>query len=83
MTLPTPPEIAPIVPDDLTAFDLAVVLNDTVYQVVSTNGQTAAVFLAGPSFVQVDRNLVAVGDAYNPATGEFTTTPASQPLPNV
>jgi len=80
MTLPTPPAIAPIVPEDAAEFDLAVILDNTVYQVISTTGQSAAIFLAGPTFAQVDRAVVAVGDAYDPATGAFTTTPNSQPL---
>jgi hypothetical protein len=75
MALPQVPEI--MTPVDRTAeeskYNLAVIIDNTVYAILGTDGQSAARFLAQPTFVQVDKNLVTEGDIYDPATGTFST----------
>lgn len=74
MTLPQVPEIL-----DPTAFaadeakySLAVIIDNVVYAIINTDGQSAARFLAQPTFVQVDKNVVSDGHIYDPVTGTFS-----------
>lgn len=75
MTLPQVPQI--LSPDlslaDELKYSLAIIIDNVVYSVINTDGQSAARFLAQPTFVQVDKNLVSDGDIYDPATGTFST----------
>lgn len=78
MTLPQVPEV--LTPTDYATaeanYSLAVILDNIVYAVINTDGQSAARFLAQPTFVQVDKNLVTDGDIYDPATGTFSAPTA-------
>lgn len=76
MSLPEIPELEPVyIPDrdvDMN-YSFAVVKDNLVYQVLHTDGQTAALLLSGPKFVQVDGSSVAVGDEYDSTTRTFST----------
>jgi hypothetical protein len=72
MALPSIPELSVLGVASEAVFSIAVIIDGTVYQVISTDGQSAAQFLAQPTFVQVDRDAVMPGAAYNAETGEFT-----------
>lgn len=71
MSLPEVPPLNNMSTDNLN-YSIALIIDGTVYQVLNTDGASAAQFLAQPTFVQVDKNLVAIGDTYNAVTGEFT-----------
>lgn len=53
-------------------FDIAVIIDNVVYQVLNTDGQFAAQLLAQPKFVQVLPNEAKVGWIYNEADNTFT-----------
>lgn len=53
-------------------FDIALILNNVVYEVINTNGQGAARFLAQPLFKQVNFGEVGLGYLYDPETETFT-----------
>jgi len=72
MALPPIPELSVLGTNTEATFSIAVIIDNTVYQVIATDGQSAAQFLAQPTFVQVDRNAVMPGATYNAETGEFT-----------
>lgn len=78
MTLPQVPEI--LTPQGQAAeesmYSLAVIIGNVVYAIIGTDGQSAARFLAQPTFVQVDKNVVSEGQVYDPATGTFSTPTA-------
>jgi hypothetical protein len=78
MTLPQVPEMQTPFDQavDEMKYSLAVIIDNTVYFVINTDGQSAARFLAQPTFVQVDKNLVSEGDIYDPVTGTFSTPSA-------
>lgn len=60
-------------PQALMPYDIALVINNVVYQVINADGQYAAQLLAQPTFVQVDRKTVFQGDVYDPETKTFST----------
>ena len=72
--LPTPPAlVTPVVYNaGNTDYSLALIIDNIVYQVLSTDGQGAAMFLANPTFVQVDKTQVSLGEVYDPATNTFS-----------
>lgn len=72
MSLPEVPGLSVLDGASEAIYSIAVVINGTVYQVISTDGQSAAQFLAQPTFVQVDRNEVQPGMSYNAETNTFT-----------
>ena len=74
MTLPQVPEMqTPFAQSqDEIKYSLAVVIDNTVYFIINTDGQSAARFLAQPTFVQIDKTQVAEGDIYDPVTGTFS-----------
>lgn len=72
MTLPAIPELSVLGNGSEAIFSVAVVIDNRVYQVISTDGQSAAQFLSQPTFVQVDKSAVAPGDVYDPETGTFS-----------
>jgi hypothetical protein len=71
MSLPEVPPLANIAPPEGLIYDLAVIIDNTVYQIIGTDGQSAAQFLSQPTFVQVDKTQVEPGYLYNPETQEF------------
>lgn len=62
---PTPPT-AP-----MHDFNIAVIIENTVYQVMNVDGQFAAQLLSQPRFVQVAHDQVKPGWLYDEATGTF------------
>jgi hypothetical protein len=71
--LPNVPElITPVINNGSIDYSVAVLLDNVVYQVLNTDGQGAALFLAGPTFVQVNKDEVAIGQIYDPATKTFS-----------
>lgn len=74
MSLPEIPELFEIAPeiDTNPDFSIAIIKDGFVYQVMNTDGQTAALLLSNPTFVQVDNTVVAVGDTYDEATQTFS-----------
>jgi hypothetical protein len=71
MSLPEIPPVAPIVAD-VYEYDMAVILDGVVHQVINTTPQTAAIYNAQPTFVQVDRNVVREGFLYDADTQTFS-----------
>jgi hypothetical protein len=71
MPLPEIPELTSIDENNLD-YSIALIINGTVYQVLNTDGNSAAQFMAQPTFVQVDKTEVAIGDKYDAETGTFT-----------
>lgn len=55
---------------------LAAVYDGVVYQTLNIDGQTAALYVAGPQFIQVEKGQVQTGYLYDSATGTFTPPPA-------
>lgn len=53
-------------------FDIAVIIDNVVYQVINTDGQFAAQLLAQPKFVQVLPSEAKVGWIYNESDNTFT-----------
>lgn len=74
MSLPQIPQLVPVQidTDSVPDYSLAIVKDNVVYQVMNMDGQTAALLLSGPVFVQVDKELVSVGDLYDPETQTFS-----------
>lgn len=75
MSLPAVPNLEPITPPDPEAelnYSLAVIKDGIVYQVMNTDGQTAALFLSNPTFVQVDKEIVSIGHSYDSVSGTFS-----------
>jgi hypothetical protein len=52
-------------------FWLAVVYDGVVYQSLNIDGQTAALYMAGPQFIQVEQGEVQQGWTYDATTGTF------------
>lgn len=74
MSLPQVPNLVPVQidTDSVPDYSLAIIKDNIVYQVMNMDGQTAALLLSNPLFVQVDNTLVAVGDVYDPQTQTFS-----------
>jgi hypothetical protein len=75
MSLPEVPNLLSVEPntDMDTSFSVAIVKDNLVYQVMNTDGQTAALLLSNPVFVQVDNSTVRIADIYDPASQSFST----------
>lgn len=72
--LPNIPElITPVVHNGSLDYSIAVLVDNVVYQVLNTDGQGAALFLSNPTFVQVNKDDIAIGQVYDPATNTFST----------
>lgn len=67
-------------PQAMMPYDVALIIDNTVYQIVNADGQYAAQLMAQPTFVQVDRRVVFQGDIYDPATGTFSTPALELPV---
>jgi hypothetical protein len=53
-------------------FDIAIIIDNIVYQIWNTEGQFAAQLLAQPVFVQIHAGEAKVGWIYDPAAGTFS-----------
>jgi hypothetical protein len=56
-------------------YHLAVIIDNIVYQTIQTDGNSAAIFLNNPTFVQITPGQAAQGYTYTPETGDFTAAP--------
>lgn len=76
MTESTPeiPELAPPLPKT-NPFDIALLINYEVYNIMNVDGQLAAAFTSNPTFVQVRDGEAQVGWIYDPAFGTFSPPP--------
>jgi len=74
MSLPEVPELVNVAPDLSTdpGYSIAIIKDGFVYQVMNTDGQTAALLLSDPIFVQVDNTVVSVGDKYDEENKVFS-----------
>lgn len=74
MSLPEIPSLIPVaIESDITMeYSLAVLYNNTVYQIMHSDGQTAALMLSNPTFIQVDRDEVEIGYVYDSKTKTFS-----------
>lgn len=52
-------------------YNIAIVIDNVVHQVLNVPGSQAAIFMANPTFVQVDTSVLS-GYIYDPATGTFS-----------
>lgn len=52
-------------------FNMALIIDNKVYQIMNVDGQTAAAFLAPHTFVQIAEGEAQAGWDYDPATGAF------------
>lgn len=73
MTLPLP-DLEPVVSKTGPLYDyfLAVVHDNVVYQTLNVDGQTAALYMSQPTFVQISNGDAQIGQIYDPATGTFS-----------
>jgi hypothetical protein len=53
-------------------YNIAVIIDNTVYQVMNVDGQFAAQLLSQPTFVQVAHDQVKPGWLYDGSTQSFT-----------
>ena len=59
-------------PVKLHPFNMALIIDNKVYQVMNVDGQTAAAFLADHTFVQIADGEAQAGWDYDPATQTFS-----------
>jgi hypothetical protein len=66
------PEIPPLEPMSVQRYpyNIAIIVDNVVRQILNVPGSQAAIFMAGPTFVQVDTS-VQNGYIYNPEDGTF------------
>ena len=89
--LPAIPSLDPVSPAELALqpYDVALIIDNVVYQTFNIDGQTAARFLAQPLFVQFANDTAKTGYHYDPETGTFFnpnlvgTDPSTLPLPSI
>lgn len=71
--LPEVPPLDTAVPvPPLDEYNVALLIGDTVYEVINTNAQGAARFLAQPTFVQISPGECGIGWVYDENTGTFS-----------
>jgi hypothetical protein len=72
--LPDVPELTPPQPQNIAIqpFDIAIIIDNVVYQVLNCDGTFASQLLAQPLFIQVLSTEAKVGWIYNPEDGSFT-----------
>ena len=71
MALPEIPDLDINPPAQRYAYNIAIVINNVVHQVLNVPGSQAAMFMAQPQFVQVDPSVLS-GYLYNPEDGTFS-----------
>lgn len=72
MALPEVPPVEDIVIVNPLPYDVAVLVNNVVYTTMNLDATQASIYLAQPTFVQVEYNQVRAGQIYDPATGTFS-----------
>lgn len=72
MTLEPVPELIPVNPQYTQPYFVAMIIDNKVYEILNVSGQSAARFLANPTFVQINNGDALVGSDYDPQTNTFT-----------
>jgi hypothetical protein len=71
-SLPSVPPLQPISGvNPVQPYFIAIVIDDVAQQVMNIDGQTAAMFLSNPKFIQCD-GTVAAGMVYNQNAGTWS-----------
>lgn len=72
--LPEVPEIIPPIIDNiaLQPYDIALIIDNTIYQILNVDGQFAAQLLAQPKFVQVAYGEAKPGWIYDESKKTFS-----------
>jgi hypothetical protein len=72
--LPKVPKLVIPYPDVLpeNPFDIAMLIDNVVYQLYNVEGEQAAQLLSQPTFVQFKPGTAKIGWKYNPETKEFS-----------
>jgi hypothetical protein len=67
------PNLDPIesIPKPIHEFFLAAIYDGIVYQTLNIDPQTAALYVAGPTFIQVEQGQVQQGWSYDATDGTF------------
>jgi len=73
MSLPEVPALETVSAAQIQPYDIAVIIDNVVYQLMNLDGNQAAIYLSQPTFVQVEYGKVRVGQIYDPTTGTFST----------
>lgn len=60
-------------------FNMALIIDNQVYQVMNVDGQTAAAFAAPHTFVQIADGEAQAGWSYDVATGTFSAPAEEAP----
>jgi hypothetical protein len=73
------PEIPSLIPPAIETiasypYNIAMIIDGTVYQIINVDGQTAAMYLSNPTFVQVAQDVARIGWTYD---GSEFTNPVS------
>lgn len=67
------PQITKPFPEpELLPFDVAMLIDNIVYQVLNVDGQSAAQYLAQPTYLRVKHGETKVGWKYDPETKTFS-----------
>ena len=67
------PEIVKTFPEpERLPFDIAMLIDNVVYQVLNVDGQSAAQYLSQPTYIRVKNEETRVGWKYNPETKTFS-----------
>jgi hypothetical protein len=71
--LPGIPDLVPPAIETIASFpyNVAMIIDGTVYQILNVDGQTAAMYLSNPTFVQVAQDVARIGWTYDGT--EFTS----------
>ena len=72
-SLPTVPALEPLVASNapVNPYYVAAIIDGVVHQVFNIDGQTTALFLSEPTFIQCD-NTVTPGMVYNQTAGTWS-----------
>lgn len=74
MTVPSVPELKELTFDSIVRYpyNIATVVDGVVYDTMNVPGQTAALYLSQPKFIQfAEEQNVKIGYTYDEATGKF------------
>ena len=61
-------------------FNMALIIDNQVYQIMNVDGQTAAAFAAPHTFVQIAEGEAQAGWLYDATTGTFTEPAGDTPV---
>jgi hypothetical protein len=67
-----PEVVRPFPEPERLPFDIAMMIDNVVYQVLNVDGQSAAQYLSQPTYLRVKEGETKVGWKYNPETKTFS-----------